>query len=79
MDPDANLAEQLASDHRCIGRGRGIYTVIEGPDRKPRWLRVGVAFVNHDGSINVRLDALPTNGTLQIRDEVAIATKEKHP
>jgi hypothetical protein len=32
------------------------------------WTRIGVAFVNRDGSINVKLDALPTSGTLQIRD-----------
>ena len=32
------------------------------------WTRIGVAFVNKDGSINVKLDALPTGGTLQIRD-----------
>lgn len=44
-----------------------VYTVIDR-DGKPFWLRVGVAFVNKDGSLNVKLDALPTNGTLQIRD-----------
>jgi hypothetical protein len=29
---------------------------------------VGAAFVNRDGSLNVRLDAMPVNGELQIRD-----------
>lgn len=52
-----------------IPQPKNVYTVIEGADRKPRWLRIGVAFVNTDGSLNVRLDALPTNGTLQIRDQ----------
>ena len=32
------------------------------------WTRVGVAFVNRDGSINVKLEAMPVNGELQIRD-----------
>ena len=35
---------------------------------KTYWNRIGVAFTNKDGSINVKLDALPTGGTLQIRD-----------
>jgi hypothetical protein len=32
------------------------------------WMRVGTAFLNRDGSTQVKLDAYPTNGTLQIRD-----------
>ena len=37
-------------------------------NEKTYWNRIGVAFTNKDGSINVKLDALPTGGTLQIRD-----------
>ncbi|MBW2190524.1 MAG: hypothetical protein JRG93_13210 [Deltaproteobacteria bacterium] len=29
---------------------------------------MGAAFVNRDGSLSVRLDAMPVNGELQIRD-----------
>ena len=39
----------------------------DGRDRA-RWVRVGVAFSNRDGSLNVLLDALPLSGRLQIRD-----------
>ena len=46
---------------------KAVYTVIERGSRS-HWLRVGVAFVNRDGSLNVKLDALPVNGTLHIRD-----------
>lgn len=35
------------------------------------WNRVGVAFVNNDGSINVKLEAVPVSGEIQIRDYVA--------
>jgi hypothetical protein len=35
---------------------------------KKYWNRIGVAFVNSDGSINVKLEALPVSGELQIRD-----------
>jgi hypothetical protein len=43
------------------------YVITERGD-KSFWNRIGVAFTNKDGSINVKLDALPTGGTLQIRD-----------
>ena len=45
------------------------YTVVErNKDGRKFWVRVGAAFVNRDGSLNVRLDAMPVNGELQIRD-----------
>ncbi|MCC7537528.1 MAG: hypothetical protein IT379_14990 [Deltaproteobacteria bacterium] len=45
-----------------------VYTVVERPGGKSFWVRIGAAFTNRDGSLTVRLDALPTNGTLQVRD-----------
>jgi hypothetical protein len=45
-----------------------VYTVIDRGNGKSFWMKLGVGFVNRDGSINIRLDAHPTNGTLQIRD-----------
>jgi hypothetical protein len=45
------------------------YTVVErNKDGRKFWVRIGAAFVNRDGSLNVRLDAMPVNGELQIRD-----------
>ncbi len=44
-----------------------VYAVVErGP--KKHWLRIGLAFVNRDGSLNVRLDAVPLTGQLHIRE-----------
>jgi hypothetical protein len=34
------------------------------------WTRVGVAFVNRDGSINVKLEAVPVSGEIHVRDYV---------
>lgn len=47
-----------------------VFTVIENTNKegKSLWIRVGVAFVNKDGSINVKLNCLPLNGSLHIRD-----------
>jgi hypothetical protein len=44
-----------------------VYVISERNSRN-YWNRVGVAFVNNDGSINVKLDAMPVSGQLQIRD-----------
>jgi hypothetical protein len=46
------------------------FTIVERESQgetKSFWVRVGVAFTNRDGSINVFLDALPVNGKLQLR------------
>jgi hypothetical protein len=47
----------------------------EGRDRS-RWVRVGVAFDNKDGSLNVLLDAFPLSGRLQIRNRPSDATAD---
>jgi len=50
---------------------KAVYTVIDkadGESKRSFWVRIGVAFVNRDGSFTVKLDALPVNGSLQIRD-----------
>jgi hypothetical protein len=58
-----------------------VYTIIPAATReeKDRWVRIGVAFENNDGSINVFLDALPVNGKLQIRDPKPKEEAEEKP
>lgn len=43
-----------------------VYTIRNG-EKLSIWTRIGAAFVNRDGSINVYLDALPVDGKLHIR------------
>jgi hypothetical protein len=45
-------------------------TVFTIADRGGRsyWTRIGVAFINKDNSITFKLDAVPMNGQLQLRD-----------
>lgn len=45
-----------------------VFAVVERGSTR-HWLRVGLAFVNADGSLNVKLDAFPVSGQLQIRDQ----------
>ena len=46
-----------------------VYVISERNGRK-FWNRIGVAFTNSDGSINVKLEAVPVTGELQVRDYV---------
>jgi len=49
-----------------------VWTVVErttaAAGTRSYWTRVGVGFVNRDGSLNLRLDAIPINGQLQVRE-----------
>jgi hypothetical protein len=47
---------------------KAVYTVVNRGEGKSFWTRVGIGFVNQDGSWNLKLDAIPTNGTLQVRE-----------
>ena len=55
-----------------IANRRAVYVITERVTHdgaKSFWTRVGAAFDNRDGSVTVKLDALPVSGTLQIRDD----------
>jgi hypothetical protein len=43
------------------------FVISEGKDDKKYWRQIGAAFENRDGSINVKIDAFPINGELQLR------------
>jgi hypothetical protein len=46
-----------------------VFTIVEREGlEKNQWVRIGVGFVNKDHSLNLRLDALPVNGMLHVRD-----------
>lgn len=61
--------EQGNANGNGIGRTmKAVYTIVEKPGDKSFWLRIGWANVNRDGSFNLTLDALPTNGKLHVRD-----------
>ena len=50
---------------------KDVFVIIDkGEGKKSFWHKIGVAFVNKDGSLSVHLDSLPMTGKLQIRDHV---------
>lgn len=46
---------------------KDVFTIVKNGE-KDYWNKIGNAFVNKDGSMNVKLNALPVNGQLNIRD-----------
>ena len=53
-----------------MAQPKNVYTIKnQGEDNY--WVKIGRAFVNKDGSLNVYLDALPLTGQLHIRDPKA--------
>ncbi|EKD42199.1 MAG: hypothetical protein ACD_73C00272G0001 [uncultured bacterium] len=49
---------------------KDVFVISDTADKESpnRWIKVGVAFLNKDDSLNLVLDALPINGKLHIRD-----------
>jgi hypothetical protein len=46
-----------------------VYSIRRRPGlEKPYWFKLGVAFVNGDGSVNLYLDAMPLDGKPQMRE-----------
>lgn len=43
------------------------FCIVDHGDSTTSWIRCGKARLNRDGSLNVRLDALPLNGELHLR------------
>jgi hypothetical protein len=53
-----------------------VYAVTER-NGKSFWTRIGAAFTNSDGSLNINLDALPVSGKLQIREDEGRRERER--
>ena len=54
------------------GNGRkpwAAYNIIERKNGKRIWNRIGSAFHNRDGSMNIFLDSFPLGGKIQIRED----------
>jgi hypothetical protein len=61
----------------CTHQPLVVYTIVEREkDKKKLWIRIGTAFRNRDGSLNAMLDAVPTNGSLHIRELRPLPSRE---
>ncbi len=64
----ATARESVMEEQIQTRNMKAVFTVIERGQGKSIWVRVGVGFTNQDGSLNLRLDAIPVNGKLQVRE-----------
>ena len=55
---------------------KDVFAIYESrqPGERSRWVRIGVAFDNKDGSLNLLLDAVPLSGRLHVRARVTDAS-----
>jgi hypothetical protein len=76
--PDAHRGGFPPSGTSAEGKvtWKAVFTVTERAKGKRMWLRIGIAFVNRDGSMTIRLDALPQNGQLIVRDPFPSGSRE---
>jgi hypothetical protein len=64
-------------------RKKDVFSINERPQSdgsmKSWFTKIGVAFVNRDGSYTIKLDALPVGGVLQVRDERTFTRPSPEP
>jgi hypothetical protein len=60
-------------------RFQAVYAIVEKPNGKDVFMRVGAAFPNKDGSLTLLLDAIPISGKLQVRDYTPREHLERPP
>jgi hypothetical protein len=62
---------------------KDVFTIHEGEKagadgkKKSYFVRIGVGYVNQDGSINLKLNALPVNGTIHVRNHESQEERER--
>jgi hypothetical protein len=66
-------------DETSEKKSRTVYAILEKPGRKPFWMKIGIAHVNHDQSWNIYLDAIPFDRKLQIRDDDGARARPQQP
>ncbi len=47
---------------------KDVYVIIEREDGKDLWQKIGTAFENRDGSLNIYLNCMPLTGKLHVRE-----------
>ncbi|MBP6608786.1 MAG: hypothetical protein KA258_04320 [Deltaproteobacteria bacterium] len=72
--PVATSAATATGSERAAWKA--VYCVAERGKGRRIWLRVGTAFPNRDGSLTIRLDALPLSGQLQVREPFASGPRD---
>lgn len=72
--PDSSVSVSGAAVERAPWKA--VYCVAERGKGRRLWLRIGTAFPNRDGSLTIRLDAVPLSGQLQVREPFVNGPRE---
>lgn len=72
--PNNNREITFTSGERLVA-----YAIRERPHSASSWVRIGSAWVNRDGSLNLYLDALPVDGKVHVRRPPVNEATEKKP
>ncbi len=67
---DENLGHE-PHESNSKKKSKSVYAILEKPGKRNFWMKVGIAYLNHDQSWNVYLDVIPFDRKLQIRDDDA--------
>lgn len=64
------MAGKKAQPVELSPKRKEVYTIVDNANQEGKsfWFKIGSAWVNRDGSLNVTLAAMPINGKLHIRD-----------
>ena len=71
MNANSSSTPNGSTPSSSVTDRKNVYTVVDTKNGKAVWVKIGAAFTNRDGSLTLRLDALPLNGTLQVREPAA--------
>ncbi len=59
------------------GKKHWVALAVVEKGNKTYWNRIGTAYPNRDGSMNIYLDALPRDGKVQIREDDRSERRDK--
>ena len=69
--------QQQSAGGVAVRKPWAAFNIIERKNGRVIWSRIGSAFPNRDGSMNIFLDSLPLGGKIQIREDDREARGEK--
>ncbi len=75
------MAEQMAESgaKRELKKFEAWNIIERKPGEKAFWHKVGIGYLNRDGSINVLLDSIPLQGKVQLREDNGERGWQKRP
>ena len=71
------MENQQSGGGGSSGKKHWVALAVVEKGNKTYWNRIGTAYPNRDGSMNIYLDALPRDGKVQIREDDRSERRDK--